>query len=470
MPKDEVLRRIDQRSPGPGGTVASPARPATQGLGNADMVDGIDASRVPAPNVLLALNARGKFPASVIEGALADEWRGSWGRVVLGPTTFLAEDVNDSQGFIRVQDQFFGTGTYVYLSLGAGVTEIMRIDDDGQARNGYFEYAVTRGADGGPALEFEAGTSVIGVGAAGEGYMVDVAMADDGPYRDMFTRESDSATDVVHRLRIGNLRGILGIAETLFGLAVGDLRDGSREYLLVTRRGIDLRGGNIVGYDHDGNPCWGIFSRDEAIPGVGDFAAGDAFFGWPGTAEAPRGNVVIQGGLGRVVFRTGLRETMVIDGEAQTLLGLMYIGRPLGPAIVLDGGKQIRARNADGVDGFVVRAGTDADPNELFIQIGWPDPYSPKIILTNAGLRIDAEALQGNLIGAQVSVERLSDLSSQGGTLTQLSMGGNPINDVGMPTVATDAANKEYVDGLAATNNFLLQLYLGNTACCGAAK
>ncbi|MCD6289645.1 MAG: hypothetical protein J7M34_04010, partial [Anaerolineae bacterium] len=237
MPKDEVLRRIDQQGGiGPGATVASPARPATQGLGNADMVDGIDASRVPAPNVLLALNSRGKFPASVIEGALADEWRGSFGRIVIGPTTFLVEDVDDAQAYIRVQDQFFSEGDYAYLSLGAGVTEIMRINDDGTEENGYYQYSVTRAADGDEAFEFESGTAVIGVGAEGGGYMVDVAMDEDGPYRDMFTRESDSATDVARRLRIGNLKGILGIAETLFGLAVGDLRDGSNEYLLATRR------------------------------------------------------------------------------------------------------------------------------------------------------------------------------------------------------------------------------------------
>lgn len=406
MPKDEVLRRIDQRGGiGPGATVASPARPATQGLGNADMVDGIDASRVPAPNVLLALNSRGKFPASVIEGALADEWRGTCGRIVLGPTTFLTEDIDDSQAYIRVQDQFFGEGDYVYLSLGAGVTEITRIDDDGIEGNGYYQYSVTRAADGGQAFEFEAGTAVISVGAEGGGYMVNVSVADDGPYRDMFTRESDSATDVVRRLRIGNLKGILGIAETLFGLAVGDLRDGSNQYLLASKRGIDLHGGNAIGYDHEGHPCWGIFSSDMDVPGVGNFSAGDSFFGWPGTPEAPRGNVVIQGSMGRVVFRSGLNEMMVIDGVAQTILGLTYIGSPFGPTISFGGGKEIRARNSDGVDGFVVQAGTKEDPNTLYIQIGWSEPFSPKIVLTNAGLRVDAEALRGVIDLSQVTID-----------------------------------------------------------------
>ncbi len=407
MPKDEVLRRIDQKGGiGTGAMVASPARPATQGLGNADMVDGIDASRVPRPNVLLALNSRGKFPASVIEGALADEWRGTCGRIVLGPTTFLTEDIADTQAYIRVQDQFFSEGEYVYLSLGAGVTEIMRIDDGGTEGNGYYQYAVTRAADGGQAFEFEAGTAVVGVGAEDGGYMVDVAMADDGPYRDMFTRESDSATGVVRRLRIGNLKGILGIAETLFGLAIGDLRDGSREYLLATKRGIDFHGGNIIGYDHEKHPCWGIFSRDEVVPGVGSFSAGDAFFGWPGTPDEPRGNLVVEGTAGRIVFRSGLKETMVIDGEAQTLIGLMYIGPPHGPSIQFNGGKEIRVLNADGDEGFVVQAGTESDPNELYIQLGWSDPYSPKIILSTAeGLKVDAEALRGTINTSDVTVD-----------------------------------------------------------------
>jgi len=407
MPKDEVLRRIDQRGSAGIGAIASPARPSVQGLGNADMVDGIDASRVPMPNVLLALNSRAKFPASVIEGlhGFADQYMGSWGRVVIGPTVFLLSDLASADTEIWVSDNWLEEGMYAYMSLGEGVNEIVRIDDDGTADREGYRYSVKRAADGGRAYDFPEGTAVIGVGAEGGGYMVDVSVADDGPYRDMFTRESDSATDVVRRLRIGNLKGILGIAETMFGLAIGDLRDGSREYLLASKFGIDFHGGNAVGYDHERHPCWGIFSRDTAVPGVGSFAAGDSFFGWPGTDQEPRGNVVIQGSAGRIVFRAGQKEVLVIDGEAQTLLGLMYVGTPFGPAIVFDGGKQIRARNADGLDGFVVMAGTKRDPNELYIQIGWSDPYSPKIILSNDGLWIDVEALRGTINLSNVTID-----------------------------------------------------------------
>ncbi|MCD6291244.1 MAG: hypothetical protein J7M34_12130, partial [Anaerolineae bacterium] len=117
------------------------------------------------------------------------------------------------------------------------------------------------------------------------------------------------------------------------------------------------------------------------------------------------GNLVIEGTAGRVVFRSGLQEMMIIDGQAQTILGLMYLGVPFGPTIQFSGGKEIRVANSDDVDAFVVRAGTDEDPNALYIQIGWSEPYSPKIIVTNDGLFVDAEALRGVVDLSRVTVD-----------------------------------------------------------------
>jgi len=203
--KDELLRRIDQQPAIRSGDVTT----VIMGGANADMVDGIDAGRVPRPNILLALDANGKFPSRSIPWPSQEAIQGMNGLTVFGPgTSHLMEDIDASQTTIPVYDNVFEANEYIWLKTTLGTEERMKVTAATRVEDGY-DLTVTRAQGGTTAHSFSKGQSVISIGAVGEGYVAVDARGHVGnrPFLDVVQRITDGAatTDELIRVRLGRL-------------------------------------------------------------------------------------------------------------------------------------------------------------------------------------------------------------------------------------------------------------------------
>ncbi len=206
--KDEVLRRMDQRRPLRSADSSSTVFLALQ---NVDKVDGFDASDIPRPGVLLALDSNGKFPASVFPSAQGEGAEGMGGLTIFGTgLTYLMEDIDGTENKIKVYHRVFTSGQYVWLKPSFAEDRKGKITSDGQKIEGGWEYTIDWSVDPRGATSFERGQSVIGIGAVGEGYITADARAQysDRPFMDFIERTSDAAWGHRTRTRIGNLDGL----------------------------------------------------------------------------------------------------------------------------------------------------------------------------------------------------------------------------------------------------------------------
>ena len=208
MAKDDIQRRIDRPR---GLRSGDSSNSVLQALQNVDKVDGFDASDKPSPGKLLALNSRGKFPASVLPSAQGEGAEGFGGLTIFGTgLSYLMEAIDGTEDAIKVYHRVFTTDQYVWLKPSFADDRKGKIGDDGLKIEGGWEYTIDWTVDPRAVTTFERGQSVIGIGADGEGYITADARAQysDRPFMDFIERMSDSAWGHRTRTRIGNLAGL----------------------------------------------------------------------------------------------------------------------------------------------------------------------------------------------------------------------------------------------------------------------
>ena len=209
MPKLQALLRIDQRN---GLQSADATQTILIGGANADLVDGIDASRIPRPNTLLALDANAKFPSAAIPWPRANAVQGHGGRTIFGPGSgYLVEAVDAATTTWAVSDPVWAVDEYLMVQTATGTTEKVKVTAGPTfAGAGRYEYTVSRNADGNGAHSFAVNQVVVSLGAAGQGYIAIDAQGHK-EYRafiEGIVRNSDSVSDTSIRWRLGNLEGL----------------------------------------------------------------------------------------------------------------------------------------------------------------------------------------------------------------------------------------------------------------------
>ncbi|NLF16031.1 MAG: hypothetical protein GX595_02085, partial [Lentisphaerae bacterium] len=168
------------------------------------------------------------------------------GRILVGPTTTLEEDIADSATEIVVKHNQMADGDIVYLEDG-GKVEFMEIDS-APAGTGPYTYSVIRNLDGTGANEWFAGDAVFNTGQAGKGfidlYSLSGVRSGAGPTIVGNVRNSATFNDWTEHWAIGNLNGLYGYGVDRFGVGLG--KADANNLVLDAVDGIRFRQGGTV--------------------------------------------------------------------------------------------------------------------------------------------------------------------------------------------------------------------------------
>lgn len=156
------------------------------------------------------------------------------GRILVGPTTELTEDIDDTQTTIYVKHNEMAAGDHVYME-GQGKFEAMTVVS-GPTGTGPYAYVVTRNVDLSGASAWDAGSAVFNTGVNGEGF-IDIysyhainAGTTYGPTIVGNVRYSTGYADYAPYWAIGNLSGLYG--KSSYGIGLGHYSQAN--YLTIT--------------------------------------------------------------------------------------------------------------------------------------------------------------------------------------------------------------------------------------------
>ena len=157
------------------------------------------------------------------------------GRILVGPTTMLAEYLVDSASALYSRHNDLENGDIVYLEAHGNV-EFMSIDS-APSGSGPYLYNVTRDLDGSGANSWWQGDAVFNTGQTGEGF-IDIysingvsSSAIYGPSIVGNVRLSGSYNDWTEHWAVGNLNGIYGYTSDVYGVGLG--RYPSSNYITI---------------------------------------------------------------------------------------------------------------------------------------------------------------------------------------------------------------------------------------------
>lgn len=148
------------------------------------------------------------------------------GRVLVGPTTTLTADLASNALFITVKHNQAAAGDILYLEANGSV-EFLRVTS-APTGSGPYTYAVVRNLDGSGANAWTAGDAVFNTGAAGDGFidLYSISAVNGpavfGPTIAGRVRLSATYSDMEPRWAIGNLNGVFGYGQNIYGAAFGD--------------------------------------------------------------------------------------------------------------------------------------------------------------------------------------------------------------------------------------------------------
>ena len=158
------------------------------------------------------------------------------GRILVGPTTTLIEDVNSLSLAIKVKHNQMSSGDRVYLEANGSV-EFMAITSGPSVVAGGYQYSVTRNLDGSGINNWYAGDAVFNTGQAGDGF-IDLysvqgvsAGSSAGPTIVGNVRNSSTYNDWTEHWAIGNLNGLYGYGTDTYGVGLGKFGAGSENYV-----------------------------------------------------------------------------------------------------------------------------------------------------------------------------------------------------------------------------------------------
>jgi hypothetical protein len=122
------------------------------------------------------------------------------GRILVGPTTELITDINDTVTTITVEHNEMVQGDIVYLQKapdGIAQVEFMYIDSAAVANGDNWDYTVLRNVDSSTADSWSAGDAVFNTGALGDGFI------------DMYSFSGVNPGTTVGPTVVGNVRGVV---------------------------------------------------------------------------------------------------------------------------------------------------------------------------------------------------------------------------------------------------------------------
>lgn len=174
------------------------------------------------------------------------------GRILVGATTNLTRDLNNSDVLIYVKHNEMTTGDRAYMES-EGKVEFFSINSSGVLQGaGDYRYSVTRNLDGSGANEWYAGDAIFNTGQTGEGFIdmysfSGIKGSTTGPTIVGNVRNSSTYNDWTEHWAIGNLNGLYGLG-SVYGVAIGKY-DVSNSYLIADdSNGIRIfNGGSVLG-------------------------------------------------------------------------------------------------------------------------------------------------------------------------------------------------------------------------------
>ncbi|MFW5941902.1 MAG: tail fiber domain-containing protein, partial [Chloroflexota bacterium] len=157
------------------------------------------------------------------------------GRILVGPTTTLIADLNDTATSIDVEHNQMSNGDIAYLEAD-GKVEFIAIDSAPSSITGGYRYTVTRNLDGSGADEWFAGDALFNTGQSGDGFIdlysfAGVTSGTSGPTIVGNVRASSTYNDWVEHWAIGNLNGLYDYGTDTYGVAFGGY--GEANYLTI---------------------------------------------------------------------------------------------------------------------------------------------------------------------------------------------------------------------------------------------
>lgn len=170
------------------------------------------------------------------------------GRILVGPTTTLIEDLPAGDSPIKVKHNNLANGDRVYMESN-GKVEFVAVTSGPTTITGGYSYTVTRDLDGSGSNLFYAGDAVFNTGTTGSGF-IDLyslrgvkAGTEVGPTIVGNVRNSSTFNDWSAHWAIGNLNGLYGYGATTFGVAFGKYAAGTPHITIDATNGYRIFSG-----------------------------------------------------------------------------------------------------------------------------------------------------------------------------------------------------------------------------------
>lgn len=182
------------------------------------------------------------------------------GRILVGPTTVLTEDLGSGETTITVKHNQMSSGDRVYMEADSKV-EFMSIDS-GPSGVGPYTYSVTRNLDGTGANDWYAGDAMFNTGTTGDGFIDIYSVAGVksgtiyGPAITGNVRNSGTYNDWSEHWAIGQLNGVYGYGVPTSGVGLGEYAAGKTHITIDSTDGLRFYNGTttVIGqWDTSGN-------------------------------------------------------------------------------------------------------------------------------------------------------------------------------------------------------------------------
>jgi len=280
------------------------------------------------------------------------------GRIPVGPTTTLTANLAPAETTIWTRHNELAFGDIVLLEA-HGQIEYMRVIG-GPSGSGPYTYSVQRNLDGSGANTWYSGDAVFNTGQINDGF-IDIysehgTLSSDqaGPTIAGNVRNSTTWNDYETRWAIGNLRGLYGYTEDVYGQASG-------RHSAVWQATDPTNGFRIM---HGATRSFAV-SPD-----------GVARLGLEG-----QGEIEIDPVSGALSFLSEGEVVSAILGRERTIYGFERLGRPLGPCVEWgpledpDGDEQLERwgfwlRAQEGERFLAAVSGTETNPDDAYFRVG----------------------------------------------------------------------------------------------------
>jgi hypothetical protein len=174
------------------------------------------------------------------------------GRILVGPTTSLTQDLTSGTNTIHVKHNEMNTGDVVYMEANGSI-EFMYISGGPYSESGGYYYNCWRDLDETGANNWNAGDAVFNTGTPGEGF-IDLysvrgikSSSQTGPTIVGNVRNSITYNDWSEHWAIGNLNNLYGFTSNTYGVGLGRYANNSSFVTVDSTYGIRLRYKNSGG-------------------------------------------------------------------------------------------------------------------------------------------------------------------------------------------------------------------------------